>query len=133
LAAEDENTEHEGPSAEAAAEEEVREAAERLREIKVADLIVQAVTGLVSLGFVRLAGDQRDLTQAQLAIDSLRALEPVVRDQISADLAGELQNALASLQLAFAEAVGASKAPEEPAAPEPEKSEPSAAEPESNE
>jgi hypothetical protein len=96
------------------------EAAEQLRAIKVADLIVQAASGLVSLGFVRLAGEQRDFAQARLAIDSLRALEPVVREQVSAELAEELQRAITSLQLAFAEAVNEKAAPGSSAAPEPE-------------
>jgi hypothetical protein len=112
--AEDEKQEPAGANREASAEKEAEEAARRLREIKVQDLLVQAVSGLVSLGFVRLAGDQKDLAQARLAIDSLRALEPVVRDQMSAELAGELQQALASLQLSFTEVVdpaGRSEAP----------------------
>ena len=96
------------------------EAAEQLRAIKVADLVVQAASGLVSLGFVRLAGEQRDFAQARLAIDSLRALEPIVREQISAELAEELQRAVTSLQLAFAEAVNEKAAPDTSATPEPE-------------
>jgi hypothetical protein len=130
--AEGEKNEPEGASAEEKARKEAEEAAERLREIKVADLVVQAVTGLVSLGFVRLAGDQRDLAQARLAIDSLRALEPVVREQMSAEIAGELQRAVASLQLAFAESVEAAKAPDTATAPtEPESGDSPSAEPDS--
>jgi Domain of unknown function (DUF1844) len=96
------------------------EAAEQLRAIKVSDLIVQAASGLVSLGFVRLAGEQRDFAQARLAIDSLRALEPIVREQVSVELSEELQRAIASLQLAFAEAVNEKAAPDSSAVPEPE-------------
>jgi hypothetical protein len=108
------------------------DAGEQLRRIKVADLVVQAATGLVSLGFVRLAGDQRDLAQARLAIDSLRALEPVLREQVSGELGDELQRAIVSMQLAYAEAAspkGETAAPgeSEPAA------ETSPAEPESGE
>jgi len=97
----------------------VEEAAEQLKAIKVADLIVQAASGLISLGSLRLVGDQCDLAQARLAIDSLRALEPVVREQLSAELADELQRAVAGMQLAFAEAVNAEKAPAASAAPSP--------------
>jgi hypothetical protein len=104
----------------AAKDVSAEDAAEQLRAIKVADLIVQAASGLVSLGFVRLAGEQRDFAQARLAIDSLRALEPVVREQVSAELAEELQRALTSLQLAFAEAVNEKAAPDSSVAPEPE-------------
>ena len=76
---------------------------EELRRIKVSDLVAQAVSGLVSLGCVRLSEEQRDLAQARLAIDSLRALEPVVREQVSVEMAADLEQAIASLQLGFAE------------------------------
>jgi hypothetical protein len=113
--------EKEAPDA-ASVDEASKEAAEQLKATKVADLLVQAASGLISLGSVRLAGDQRDLAQARLAIDSLRALEPVVREQLSAELAGELQRAVAGMQLAFAEAVNeqASSAGPAASAPEPE-------------
>jgi len=104
----------------------VEEAAEQLKAIKVADLLVQAASGLISLGSVRLAGEQRDLAQARLAIDSLRALEPVLREQLSAELGDELQRAVAGMQLAFAEAVNEQTGPAEPA-PEPESGAPAAA------
>jgi hypothetical protein len=96
------------------------QAAEQLKALQVADLVVQAASGFISLGFLRLGGEQRDLAQARLAIDSLRALEPVVRDQISAELADELQRARAGMQLAFAEAVNEKTEPAGPAAPAPE-------------
>jgi hypothetical protein len=96
------------------------EAAEQLKAIKVADLLVQAASGLISLGSLRLAGDQRDLAQARLAIDSLRALEPVVREQLSSELADELQRAVAGMQLAFAEAVNEHAEPAGSAASAPE-------------
>jgi hypothetical protein len=102
----------------ASAKEASKEAAEQLKAIKVADLLVQAASGLISLGSVRLAGDQRDLAQVRLAIDSLRALEPVVREQLSAELADELQRAVAGMQLAFAEAVNEQASPAA-SAPEP--------------
>lgn len=109
----------------------VEEVAEQLKALKVADLLVQAASGLISLGSVRLASEQRDLAQARLAIDSLRALEPVVREQLSAELADELQRAVAGMQLAFAEAVNEKTEPAGPAAsePEPESEAPPTAEP----
>ena len=97
-------------------EQASEQAAEQLKEIKVADLAVQAVSGLISLGSVRLAGDQRDLAQARLAIDCLRALEPVLREQLSTELADELQRAVAGMQLAFAEAVNEQAMPADSAA-----------------
>ncbi len=101
--------ENENEAAPAAETAETAEAAAQLNEIKVADIVVQAATGLVTLGFVRLAGDQVDLVQARLAIDSLKALEPIVHEQVSTELGEELGRAIASLQLAYAEAVASAK------------------------
>ncbi len=121
----------EASSADAATGATADEAAEQLKAIKVADLLVQAASGLISLGSVRLAGEQRDLVQARLAIDSLRALEPVVREQLSAELADELQRAVAGMQLAFAEAVSekTESAGSAASAPEPDNGAPPVAEP----
>lgn len=104
---------------------EIEDIVEQLRRIKVADLVIQTATGLVSLGSMRLSGDQRDLAQARLAIDTLRVLEPVIGEQVSAELAGELRAAITSLQLGYAEATSAKPEPEVPAD--------SAAEPDSGE
>jgi hypothetical protein len=99
--------------------------AEQLRKIKVSDLVVQHAVGLIQLGFIRIAGEQRDLDQARLAIDTLRALEPILREQVSSEMADELQGAVTNMQLAFADAVS-EKA--EPAADAAESEEPSEAE-----
>ena len=106
--------------------------AEELLKIKVSDLVVQGAVGLIQLGTIRISGEQRDLAQARLAIDTLRVLEPILREQVSSEMADELLGALGSMQLAFAAAVS-DKA--EPAAapesePEPENAEP--AEPDSS-
>ncbi len=101
------------------AEEASREAAEQLLKIKVSDLVVQHAVGLIQLGFIRIAGEQRDLDQARLAIDTLRALEPIVREQVSSEMADELQGAVTNMQLAFADAVSEKTEPESTAVPEP--------------
>ena len=114
-----------GSESQAAEGASVEDIVEQLRRIKVADIVIQTATGLVSLGSMRLSGDGRDLAQARLAIDTLRALEPVIGEQVSAELAGELRAAITSLQLGYAEATSAKPEPEAPAG--------SAAEPESGE
>lgn len=101
--------------------------AEELLKIKVSDLVVQGAVGLIQLGTIRISGEQRDLAQARLAIDTLRALEPILRKQVSSEMADELLGALGSMQLAFAAAVSdkaepAAAAPE--SEPEPENAEP---------
>lgn len=111
--------------------------AEELLKIKVSDLVVQGAVGLIQLGTIRISGEQRDLAQARLAIDTLRVLEPILREQVSSEMADELLGALGSMQLAFAAAVsdkaepdGAAPKSEPEPAPEPESAEP--AEPDSS-
>jgi hypothetical protein len=102
-------------------EETSKEVAEQLRKIKVSDLVVQNAVALIQLGFIRISDEQRDLAQARLAIDTLRVLEPIIREQISAEMADELQGAVTNMQLAFADAVNKKpeSASDETAAEEP--------------
>lgn len=84
-------------------EEELLEALDR---VGVADILVQALATTVSLGFRRVSEDARDLPQARLAIESLRALEPVLRDGgVDEALVRDLEQARMNLQLAYAKAV----------------------------
>jgi hypothetical protein len=112
----------------APSEVSAEELAEELRKIKVSDLVVQSAVGLIQLGSIRISGEQRDLDEARLAIDTLRALEPILREQVSSEMADELLGALSSMQLAFAAAVSDKAEPDAAAAPEPEP-EPENAEP----
>lgn len=84
-------------------EEELREA---LGKVGVADVLVNALTAAVSLGFHRLTPEARDLDQARLAIESLRALDPVLREGgVDEQVVRDLEQARANLQLAYAKAV----------------------------
>lgn len=84
-------------------EDELLEALDR---VGVADILVQALATTVSLGFRRVSEDARDLPQARLAIESLRALEPVLREGgVEEALIRDLEQARMNLQLAYAKAV----------------------------
>ena len=84
-------------------EEELREALDR---IGVADVLLQALTATASLGFRRVSSEARDLAQARLAIEALRALEPVLREGgVDESLVRDLEQARMNLQLAYAKAV----------------------------
>jgi len=48
--------------------------------------------------------EDRDLEQAKLAIDALRALVPALKDAVPADLARDLDQMVANMQLAYAKA-----------------------------
>ena len=84
-------------------EEELREALDR---IAVADVLVNALSAAASMGFRRVSSDTRDLGQARLAIESLRALEPVLRDGgVDEAVVRDLEQARTNLQLAYAKAI----------------------------
>ena len=51
-----------------------------LRKAKVSDLLVHTCSLLASLAFGKLAPDLRDLDQARLAIDALKALAPLLEE-----------------------------------------------------
>jgi hypothetical protein len=98
--------EHEHPS-----EEELRaQLEEELRRITVRDVLVQTVVTLVNLGGQRLglapgAEDMRDLEQARLAIEGVRALLPLIEEQ-DAEQVRPIRDALSQLQLAYAQLAG---------------------------
>jgi len=84
-------------------EEELREA---LDKVGVADLLVNALSAAASIGFHRVSSESRDLEQARLAIESLRALEPVLREAgVDDAVVRDLEQARTNLQLAYATAV----------------------------
>ncbi len=78
---------------------------EALANIKVADLLVQSLSTISSLAYHRLAEDNRDLEQAQLAIDAIRALVPLLRGHVPEELVRDFEQVTANLQLAYASAL----------------------------
>ena len=84
-------------------EEELREA---LDKVGVADILLNALSAVASIGFHRVSSESRDLEQARLAIESLRALEPVLRvAEVDDAIVRDLEQARTNLQLAYAKAV----------------------------
>jgi hypothetical protein len=76
-----------------------------LNKLKVSDLLVQTVYTVSSLGYHRMSGDARDLDQARLAIEALRALLPVLKDVIPEEAHRDFNQVIANMQLAYASAV----------------------------
>jgi ABC-type Fe3+ transport system substrate-binding protein len=81
---------------------------DELRKAKVSDLLVHTSSMLASLAFGKLAPDVRDLDQARLAIDALKALGPLLDEGPQRDI----QRVVSNLQLAYADAAAAPKADE---------------------
>ncbi|MGB8005275.1 MAG: hypothetical protein WCF27_13570 [Gaiellaceae bacterium] len=78
-----------------------------LKKLKVSDLLVQTLYTVSSLGFRRLAPEDRDLDQARLAIEALRALVPLLEDSAPVELVRDFKQVTANLQLAYADATKA--------------------------
>jgi hypothetical protein len=96
--------ESEQPQSGPSDEELLKQVEEQLRNLKVSDLLVQTLYTVSSLGYRKLSQEDRDLDQAKLAIEALRALLPVLEGAVSEDVARDFRQVTANLQLAFADA-----------------------------
>lgn len=74
---------------------------DELRRAKVSDLLAHTCSVLASLGYGKLAPELRDLEQARVAIEALKALAPLLEE----DQRRDVQQVVANLQLAYADAV----------------------------
>ena len=89
-------------------EELVQQLEEELKKLKVADLLVQTLYTVSSLGYSRLGEENRDLEQAKLAIEVMRALIPVLADAVPEEVVRDFNQVTANMQLAYAKAVSES-------------------------
>jgi hypothetical protein len=87
----------------------VRQLEEELKKLKVSDLLVQTLYTLSSLGYRRLSEEDRDLEQARLSIEALRALLPVLEGSVGDDVVRDFKQVTANLQLAYADAAKAAE------------------------
>ncbi len=85
-------------------EELLKQVEEELKKLKVTDLLVQMLYTVSSLGYRKLSEEDRDLDQAKLAIESLRALLPVLEGVVPDDVMRDFRQVTANLQLAYADA-----------------------------
>ena len=90
---------------------------EHIRRMKVSDLLLSTVSTVAQLGYAKLDPSGRDLGQAKLAIESLRALVPVLEGSVPEEVVRDFNQVTANLQLAYAQAV--EEKPDEDATNEP--------------
>jgi len=97
-----------------------RELAESLRRLRVEDVLVNTLMTVSSIGYRRLGTTEdtradRDLEQTRRAIETMRALTPVLEGFLPAELVRDFASSVANLQLAYATAVrdAAADAPED--------------------
>ena len=98
-----------GPQAERQlSDAELQERLEQeLKRLKVSDVLLQSCYTISSLGYGKMTAppEERDLEQARLAIDALRALTPLLEGMLPAELTRDLSQVTANMQLAYAKAV----------------------------
>jgi hypothetical protein len=93
---------------ESADEKLIQQLEEELKKVKVSDLLVQTLYTVSSLGYSRLGDENRDLEQAKLAIEAMRALIPVLADAVPEEVVRDFNQVTANMQLAYAKAVSES-------------------------
>ena len=84
----------------------IEELQAELAKLSVSDLLLQTLHSISLLGYHRLTGETRDLAQARLAIEALRALVPVLEGTAPEEALRDFNQVLANLQLAYASAAG---------------------------
>ena len=77
---------------------------EAVRNMKVADLLLSTVATLAQLGFAKLDASTRDLEQARLAIEGMKSLLGSLEGALPEEVLRDLQQVVANLQFAYAEA-----------------------------
>jgi hypothetical protein len=83
---------------------------EQIRKLRVEDLLVESVVSVLNLTARRIAKeDERDLEQARVGIDAVRAWI----DLLPEDSAQQIRNALSELQLLYAQVSEGPKPPDE--------------------
>ena len=85
-------------------EQLIRQLEEELKKLKVGDLLVQTLYTVSSLAYRKLSEEDRDLDQARLAIEAVRALVPVLEGSVPDDVLRDFRQVTSNLQLAYAEA-----------------------------
>jgi hypothetical protein len=95
----------------AASEPTPEELLEAVRKMRVADLLLSTAATLAQLGFAKLDEPTRDLEQARLAIEGMKALMGVLEGAVPDEVFRDFNQVVANLQLAYA---AASQTPSEP-------------------
>jgi hypothetical protein len=91
----------------------IEELQAELQRLKVADLLLQTLYTVSSLGYHRLSGDAKDLEQARLAIEALKALLPVLEGAVPEEATRDFRQVLTNMQLAYASAAAEADPPSE--------------------
>jgi uncharacterized membrane protein len=75
-----------------------------VKQMKVSDLLLSTAATLAQLGFAKLDESTRDLEQAQLAIEGMKALLGALEGSVPEEVLRDFNQVVANLQLAYASA-----------------------------
>ncbi len=73
-----------------------------LAKLRVSDVLLHTISSVASLAYRRLSEQEVDLAQVRLAIESLRALVPLLDGTVPDDVMADFRQVIANLQLAYA-------------------------------
>jgi len=77
---------------------------EAVKSMKVSDLLLSTAATLAQLGFAKLDEATRDLEQARLAVEGMKALLATLEGAVPDEVLRDFTEVVANLQLAYAEA-----------------------------
>jgi uncharacterized membrane protein len=77
-----------------------------VKQMKVSDLLLSTAATLAQLGFAKLDESTRDLEQARLAIEGMKALLDSLEGAVPEEVLRDFNQVVANLQLAYAAAAG---------------------------
>ena len=84
-------------------EEMLRQMEEEMRRVRVQDVVTQSAVSILNMAARRISKeDERDLEQARIGIDAVRALV----DLLESDPQREVRNALSQIQIMYTQAAG---------------------------
>jgi hypothetical protein len=75
-----------------------------VKQMKVSDLLLSTAATLAQLGFAKLDESTRDLEQARLAIEGMKAVLGALEGAVPEEVLRDFNQVVANLQLAYASA-----------------------------
>jgi hypothetical protein len=75
-----------------------------VKQMKVSDLLLSTAATLAQLGYAKLDEPTRDLEQARLAIEGIKALVGALEGAVPEEVVRDFNQVVANLQLAYASA-----------------------------
>ena len=79
---------------------------EQVQKLRVTDVLLSTMAAVAQLAYAKLDAESRDLPQAKIGIESLRALLPVLEASLDEELLRDYRQLVSNLQLAYADAAG---------------------------